>query len=118
MLNEKWKMIRSLPLPVLKRLRHLPWVVRTIDKLFALGCGAANDDCLGSRRVHRRTGRAGEGFEGYLGAVVASQDVRKGSAQVISSQQLETVANLSVRRQGGRLRRYCSRLNSTTCAAP
>src|SRR5437667_9333891 len=104
--------------PGTETLRNLHWVVRAIDELFAFGRGTANHDCLGGRRFHRRTGRAGKSFESHLGAIVAGQDVRKSSAHVVSSQQFETVASLSVRRQVGRLRSYCARLNSATCSTP
>src|SRR5438874_8487997 len=118
MSNDEWKIIRRPPLTALRRLRHLAWIVFSVDELFAFGRGTANNDCPGSRRFHRRTGRAGESSESHLGAIVASQDVRKSSADIIGSQQFETVSSRSVRRQVGRLRRYCSRLNSATCSTP
>ncbi|PYS58127.1 MAG: hypothetical protein DMF76_20225 [Acidobacteria bacterium] len=111
-------MIRSLLLTLLKRLRHLPWVIGAIDELFTFRRGTANCDCLGSGRFHWWTGRAGESFESHLGAAVTSQNVRESSAHVISSQQFETVASLSVRRQVGRIRSYSSRLNAATSASP
>src|SRR5438874_13016679 len=118
MSNDEWKIIRRPPLTALRRLRHLAWIVFSVDELFAFGRGTANHDCPGSRRFHRRTGRAGESFEGHLGAIVAGHDMRKSSAHVISSQQFETVTSLSVRGQVGHLRRYRSRLNSAPCATP
>src|SRR5437667_11817426 len=98
MTNEKClmrngKMIRSLSrqVGVLKRLRHLAWIVFSVDELFAFGRWTANRYCLGRGRIHRRASCAGKRFESHLCPSVTSQHVRKGSAHVISSQQVDTV---------------------------